>query len=318
MTPLRLCVALACCVTAALAAPARPASAWGPEGHRIVALIADHVLEQSEPAVRATVSALLARDKSNEWTKTDIAGEATWADVLLDKSEEARTATSAWHFIRLNPAHPDLHRDCFGRPALSPGRPASHGPQDDCIVDKIEQFQRELIDPSTSEKERLTALRFLLNLVGDVHEPLYTIDRGDHGGACVALVIGSTAKPVRLLTYWDETLVAEAAGPDPEAGATKLAAATAAMEVKKWASGSAEEWTRESFEIAKTVAYRFHTDGGRGSFTFPVAKGEKEPCGQLPLSHAEGDYAAKALAAVKMQLVKAGVRLAMVLRDSLK
>ena len=99
--------------------PVRPGLAWGPEAHRAIALIADRTLQQSGAAVRGKVDALLKTDKDSRLTKNDIASEATWADVLRDKSEEARTATSAWHFIRLNPAHPDLHRDCFGRPALS-------------------------------------------------------------------------------------------------------------------------------------------------------------------------------------------------------
>lgn len=318
MTPARTVVALACCVPVGFVSSARQATAWGPEGHRVIALIADRTLQQTEPTVRAKVAWLLAGDKSNAWTKHDIASEATWADVLIEKSPEARTATTAWHFVRLNPAHPDLHRDCFGRPALPAGLPASHGPQDDCVVGKIEEFERELIDPSTSDKERLMALRFLLNLVGDIHEPLYTIDRGDQGAACVALVIGDKAPPVRLLTYWDDTLVAEAAGGEPEKGAAQLAAGAAPDDVKKWAVGSAEDWARESFEVANTVAYRFSTDSGRDSYTFPAGKGEKDSCGALALSHADADYPAKALAAVKIQLMKAGARLAMVLRDGLK
>src|SRR5712692_2399062 len=75
--------------------------AWGPEGHKVVALIADRALQQSDAAVRAKVLALLATGKGSKLTKTDIASEATWADVLRDKSEEARNATASWHSVRL-------------------------------------------------------------------------------------------------------------------------------------------------------------------------------------------------------------------------
>ncbi|HZT88992.1 MAG TPA: S1/P1 nuclease [Stellaceae bacterium] len=309
----RIFLVLACCTLSAW-----PAAAWGLEGHRVIALIAQRTLEQNDKPVWAKVAALLAEDSSNSWTKTDIASEATWADVLLEKSEEARTATMAWHYVRFNPARPDLHRDCFGRRALPTGLPASHGPQDDCVVNKIEQFERELIDPSTSQKERLMALRFLLNLVGDVHEPLYAIDRGDQGGACTALAIGQDATPVRLLTYWDETLVAQAIGKDPDKGAAELAAAATPAEAKKWAAGAADDWARESFELAKSVAYAFRADRTAGKYTFPAAKGSKDRCGAVALSRADADYRAKALATVKAQLVKAGLRLALVLRDGLQ
>jgi hypothetical protein len=50
---------------------------------------------------------------------------------------------------------------------------------------------------------------------------------------CVALQIGRKP-PVRLSTYWQETLVAEVAGPDPAKGATRIAAS----ESGKWAEGN--------------------------------------------------------------------------------
>ncbi len=199
---------------AALLLPMRASLAWGPEGHRVIALIADRALQQSDPDVRAKILAVLATDKGSRLTKNDIASEATWADVLREKSEEARSATGAWHSVRFKPDNPDLALACFGRNPLPSGYPASHGPRDNCSVDKIQQFAAELKDPETSAGERLAALQFLLNLVGDLNDPLHAIDRGDQGGACVALQIGSKP-PVRLSTYWGDTLVAEVVGPDP-------------------------------------------------------------------------------------------------------
>src|SRR5579872_5482404 len=93
---------------AAAVLPVRGTLAWGPEGHRVIALLADHLLQQNDPAAHAKLVALLATDKGNKLTKNDVAGEATWADVLRDKSEEARDATSAWHSTRLNRDNPDL------------------------------------------------------------------------------------------------------------------------------------------------------------------------------------------------------------------
>src|ERR1700720_4655273 len=127
-------------VAAALLLPVPPAHAWGPDAHRTIALIADKVLQQSDAAARGKVQALLATDKDSRLTKNDIASEATWADVLRDKSQEARFATSGWHAVRLRPDSPDLAAACAGHPPLPAGYPASRGPRDNCVVDKIQQF----------------------------------------------------------------------------------------------------------------------------------------------------------------------------------
>jgi hypothetical protein len=302
---------------AVLLLPMRASLAWGPEGHRVVALIADRALQQSDPGVRAKILAVLATDKGNRLTKSDIASEATWADVLREKSEEARSATSAWHSVRFKPDNPDLARACFGRKPLPVGYPASHGPQDNCSVDKIEQFGAELKNPETSSFERLAALQFLLNLVGDLHDPLHAIDRGDQGGECIALQIGAKP-PVRLSTYWAETLVAEVAGPDAAKGASRIAASVPAAESQKWVEGNPEAWAEESYQIAKTVTYSFAAAQPTGKHSFPARPGQVEACPSVALYQVGPDYETKALATVKQLLAKAGVRLARILRDSVK
>lgn len=301
---------------AALLLPGRPSLAWGPEAHRVVALIADQALRKSDPAVHAKVLALLATGKADKLTKTDIASEANWADTLREKSQEARTATSAWHVTRFKPDSPDLFTACFGHTPLPAGYPASHGPQDNCSVDKIVQFEAELKNPQTSSYERLAALQFLLNLVGDLHDPLNAIDHGDRGGECVALQVGSKP-PVRLALYWQDELVREVVGSDAAGGAARIAAATPPGQSAKWASGKPEAWAQETYEVAKAVTYAFGAEQPAGKLDLP-AKGQAANCAAVPLYKVGPDYETKALAAVKEQLAKAGVRLALVLRDSLK
>jgi len=302
---------------AALLLPMQACLAWGPEGHRVIALVADRLLQQSDPGVRSKILSILATDKGSRLTKNDIASEANWADVLREKSEEARHATGPWHSTRFSPDNPDLARACFGRNPLPSGYPASHGPQENCSVDKIEQFARELRDPETSPGERLAALQFLLNLVGDLNDPLHAIDRGDQGGECVAVQIGSKP-PVRLSSYWQDTLVAEVVGPDPAKGAARIVASTPAAEAQKWAWGNPEAWARETYEVAKSVTYSLAAGQPEGKQSFPPRSGQGESCPAADLYRVGPDYETKALAAVKLQLAKAGARLASVLRDNLK
>lgn len=318
MSPFRFCCALFCLAPAALIWQPAESWAWGGEGHKIVALVADRLLQTQAPPVQKKVADILATDKSNDWTKTDIASEATWADALRENSQEGRAATSKWHYVKLDSDNPDLKKACFGRSALPRLTPASHAPQDNCIVDKIDQFAKELRDPDTSESERLMGLQFLLNLVGDVHDPLYTIERNDQSGRCFAVVPPGGKTPVRLSTYWDDTLVAEAEGRDPVKAAGQIAAGLPLADIRKWSGGTPEDWAQESYDLAKTVVYDFSGDGGGSKFAFPSQKGEKDPRGPVAVYRLDAAYHDRAVATVREQLGKAGVRLAFLLRENLR
>lgn len=295
----------------------RAGLAWGPQGHRVIALVADQLLRRSDPTLHAKLLALLKSDKDNGLTKTDIADEATWPDVLREKSEEARDATTPWHATRLKADKPDIASACYHHTPLPAGYPASHGPRDNCSVDKVLQFEAELRSPATSSFERVAALRFLLNLVGDLHDPLQAIDNGDRGGFCLALQVGSKP-PVRVASYWQEVLVREAVGADASRGAARLLASVGTAELGSWPRGQPEAWAQETYEIARSLTYSFAAEQPVGKHTFPAAKGEPDPCPAVNLYRVGPDYEAKALASVRVQLAKAGVRLAAVLRDNFK
>jgi hypothetical protein len=71
---------------------------------------------------------------------------------------------------------------CFGRNPLPAGTLASDGDKMACVVDKVSQFAAELEASGTDVEERLVALKFLLHLVGDMHQPLHASDNKDNGG----------------------------------------------------------------------------------------------------------------------------------------
>jgi len=157
------------------------AFAWGFEGHEIVADIARAYMT---PAALATVDAMLAAD-TDTLTPHDMLSEATWADRYRGAGHPE---TASWHFVDTELDHPDLKAACFGFPAQA--AVASQGPAQDCIVDKIDAFSRELADATTAAPERLLALKYLLHFVGDVHQPLHASDNHDRGGNCVLLALG--------------------------------------------------------------------------------------------------------------------------------
>jgi len=274
------------------------ATAWGDDGHKAIALIAQNYLD---PAVKTKIDAMLKADPDN-LTPHDLPSEATWADKYRDSNNrrDHYQQTQNWHFVDLEINDPDIKTACFGRPALPAATLASNGPPNACVVDKINQFAAELKDPNTDFVERLFALKFLLHLVGDLHQPLHTADNNDRGGNGVKVLadgIGSRTLPLHSL--WDTQFVDAIARP-PAALAKLLLMQITPDQVESWATGTPEDWAWEAFAIAQEDAY-----------------------GDPPLStagpqHVDTVYVDQAKADVALQLSRAGVRLAHMLNDALK
>src|SRR5258708_16584963 len=110
---------------AANVAQPRRALAWGDDGHKVVALIAQSFLEND---VGKRVNALLAAD-TDSLTAHDIASAATWADKFRDSNTGgARQKTSQGHFGGIEISAPKLDKACFNHPALPAGAPAPRRP----------------------------------------------------------------------------------------------------------------------------------------------------------------------------------------------
>jgi hypothetical protein len=117
-------------------------------------------------------------------------------------------------------------------------------------------------------------------------------------------------------------LVSEAEGKDPAKAASEIVAALTPVEIRKWSSGGPADWAQESYTIAKDLTYSFEKDASKeataAKYAFAMRKGEKDPCGPVPVYHVDTGYRERALAAIKEQLAKAGVRLASLLREGLQ
>ena len=275
------------------------AHAWGDEGHEIIALIAWNYLD---PSVREKVTLLLSSDSSHLTADDGIAAEATWADRLRDTDRSTDKAhydaTREWHYVDIELGDPDIDAACFAHPRLPSGIYASAGPAHICIVDKINEFRRELADPRLPQSERLAALQFLLHLIGDLHQPLHAGDDHDRGGNDKRVeALGMRAGT--LHHYWD-TVFVERLGEHSATVAQALIADISPGQQREWRSGRPAAWAMQSFALAHKVAY-----------------------GELPRPDAAGryllgeTYVRDATATVRLQLERAGVRLAQVLNEAL-
>ena len=268
-------------VAVALVIAAAPSSAlaWGQEGHAIVAEIARQYLT---PKALSAVDALLAADAADTLTAPDMASRAAWADVWRNSHRE----TAPWHFT-------DIEIDGSNTPDAACAN-------DDCLTRRLALFAAQLASKDASTADRILALKFVLHFAGDLHQPLHLADNHDKGGNCVYLSRGGAR--ANLHHYWD-TVVVETMGKDPDSVASDLYFAITPAQLKAWRKGDINSWAMESHQVAKAVVYTLGSQPG---------------CSSGLRYDLSADYDAAAVKAAKIQLQRAGVRLAVLLNNALK
>lgn len=131
-----------------------------------------------------------------------LADVAPWADDYRSSHPE----TAPWHYVDTPKAEEkfDRTRDC------PPSTTDPKSPWRDCITDRILYFEGRLGDDTLSRDERAIALKFLVHLIGDVHQPLHTIG-DDRGGNNVAVTFLGSATcgtyKCNLHGVWDDSLI---------------------------------------------------------------------------------------------------------------
>jgi hypothetical protein len=156
---------------------------WGSNGHRIIARIA---MDRLSTNARQAINELLAPGETLE----SISG---WADMVRAQRPE----TASWHFLAIPVVNSDYQavRDC--------------GPQEICIIEAIEQQTRTLRNLKAGSSERTDALKFLVHLIGDLHQPFHVstnTNPQDRGGNLVRVTFMS-GRLTNLHTVWDDDLI---------------------------------------------------------------------------------------------------------------
>ncbi|WP_282012586.1 S1/P1 nuclease [Nitrospina watsonii] len=243
-----------------------PAWAWGPEGHRIVAHIAEMRLE---PAVRNT----LERD----FNIKHLTSIANWADRI--KKEPG--AADVLHYTNIAEGERAYvqRRDC---------------PRRNCVTEKIFEYRDRVSDPARAHARRVEALKFLVHLVADVHQPMHLGNARDRGGNEITVRVGRHRTNLHAL--WDSGLI-DLDGQSLLHYARALHAGLTPEQVQDWQRGDAVAWTNESRALVLTYGYDLLQD-------------ER---GRLAVRYLE-----RGRQVVATQLLKAGVRLAHLLNRTLQ
>ena len=218
MQKLKITLTIACLISAILP---KVCLAWGSEGHQVVALIAQ---SQLTPKARAEVDRLLTLEPGE-----NLATIAKWAD------EHRNPATAPWHYVS------------FPRETCS-YLPERDCPDGRCVVGAI-QRQLEILASAASDEKRLTALKYVVNFEGDVHQPLhagYYDDKGGNKYQLQAFLRGSN-----LHALWDSGLIKNL-NKEPEALAARLLKSRVSADISDFSPVHAAE---ESCRIVGTTGF---------------------------------------------------------------
>lgn len=192
--------------------------AWGIEGHKTVALIAESRLDA---VAQSEVRQLLALEGASS-----LADVASWADQI--KGTEPGLISHAVR-IPFDATAYDPKRDC--------------GRKGKCIVYGIERYEAILGQKDAPAADRLRALKFVVHYVGDIHQPLHAIK--ETGGVKVQL----GKREYTLHKVWDTISVRSLKMSPPEMASYLLAGNPTVPQ------RTPEEWAMESHEIARTYIY---------------------------------------------------------------
>ncbi len=234
----RRCARFAFALLFCLAAISPAAWAWGREGPRLTALVAEAYLT---PATKVQVQALLGRET--------LAGVAPWADEYRELHPE----TARWHFddIPGSEARYNRQRDCpAGRDPAFPWR--------DCLTDRILYFEGRLGNRSLDPAERAQALKFLVHFLGDLHQPLHTIADARGGNEIHVKIFGQQCENgagCNLHEVWDTELVEEH-GLGEKKHLAVLLEDIQANHWERFAAGDPVSWTNQSHRLAQTALVR--------------------------------------------------------------
>ncbi|PCJ21452.1 MAG: S1/P1 Nuclease [Candidatus Cloacimonadota bacterium] len=234
---------------------------WGQIGHRVVGDIAQKYLD---PIVLKKVNTLLEG--------RDLAMVSNWCDHI--KSFKKHDHTFWWHFVNVE----DGKRYSE----------VTHNKNGD-IVEAIQRFSKQLANDKLSFQKRHEALKWLVHLLGDIHQPLHVGYAKDQGGNLIS--VKWFGKKSNLHAVWDEGIINHQELSYTEL--SKLINFTNVEQLKKLQNSDVNVWLNEGMKLRKRV--------------YDLKSKE--------LSYA---YQAHNVEFLNSQLLKAGIRLAGLLNKVLK
>lgn len=194
---------------------------WGATGHRVTGLIAErHLTKKAKKKIQQILNG------------ESLAMASNWMDEIL--SDSTYNYATNWHWTTI----PDGGK--YEDVALNP---------DGKIIMMLEKIIQELKTGNLTPKQELENLKFLIHLVGDIHQPLHVGKPGDRGGNSIK--VNWFRNDTNLHTVWDSEMINGS-----RLSYTELADALGTPEkdqVAKWQSASVRDWAYESMSFRPQV-----------------------------------------------------------------
>ncbi|MGI9025716.1 MAG: S1/P1 nuclease [Burkholderiaceae bacterium] len=277
------------------------AFAWSQKAHAMVGDIATRLLS---PAATLAVAELLRDDLGADGKpsgRATLGQVASWPDEVRSLPEYR--ATYPYHFDDIpicSRVDPDKDRAKYCRDGQ-------------CATAWFDKQLAILKDESADKRARNEALKWIVHLVGDLHQPLHASDDEDKGGNDVKItffgkrmddpVEGRTQYPYNLHAAWDRLIpyrmFDERGGYD-----SFLADLPSEATRNDWEVGNIDLWTMESYVVARDFIYPALPTGFMCGRPITVVEALDEP------------YYRPAAEIAAAQIRKAGVRLAKVLNEA--
>ena len=336
-------VARSLCLMFVLTLVPGQASAWGKQGHRIVARIAARHLTDKTKTMIATILKADKEDGGNckqfNVLEDHLACIATWADDV--RSSDKYKSTFSFHFVNIPIFAPVAERHYDAKYC-----------KNGCTVTAIEANRKTLVT-STDDAERAIAIKFIVHFIGDLHQPLHNSDdtdrdfnnkentaaghtqlpgtgASDQGGNLKLVTwLGKTETEYgcyNLHSIWDSGIIEKKnPGDGPYTDALNNPDGKK-LDLTTLAKGNVIDWVNEAFKLAMTNAYGTLPKPDATDKICEVRKDNKRECtSYTPTAcqaaevhyryHLGETYYTKNLPVIEKQLQRGGVRLAQFLNN---
>ena len=148
---------------------------WGKKGHRITAKIAETYLTKN---AKIQIKKLMGHH--------DLSRMSNWADEI--KSDPNWKIANDWHWCTI----PD-------------GELYEKDKHSGKAVEKVNEFINVLKNEKSNKENKQIALKFLIHLIGDLHQPMHVGNGIDRGGNDIKLNWFNS--PTNLHRIWDSDLI---------------------------------------------------------------------------------------------------------------
>jgi hypothetical protein len=267
------------------------ANAWGPTGHRAVGKVAESYLSKR---ILRKVKKLLDGES--------LARVSNWPDKIKSDPDQYRY-TYSWHYTSW-PAGQD-HYD----PHTAQGS----------LITSIADNIKILKNKKKTKAQRAFALKFIVHLMGDLHQPLHVGNGEDRGGNNCKVYFHKQL--VNLHRLWDSELI----------GFTKLSYTELSKYVidlhgknaKQAKKGDLLDWATESKNLREIVYPKEVVVGDNAPKVLNKSSSSMKYCQRdinVPdeeLPRLSYKYSYVFMPIVEERIFKAGVRLAKIIKDSL-